>query len=183
MALTKLNYTGQGTIPIAKIPTITSAKMPSDSVLQVINKVISSQPNTSGSANTFADIPNFSQAITPTLTSNKIIIDISLNNVGMAGGNSVRFKLLRGSTTIGASSVGLANSIGAFAIVGGRNYGTTNRQRDSISVCIEDSPSSTSAVTYKVQWTVDGSTGYLNRWATSTDLGIVSNIKLTEIKG
>ena len=28
MALTKLNYTGQGTIPIANIPTITGAKLP-----------------------------------------------------------------------------------------------------------------------------------------------------------
>lgn len=36
MALTKLNYTGQGTIPIASIPTITSAKMPAGSVLQTV---------------------------------------------------------------------------------------------------------------------------------------------------
>ena len=36
MALTKLNYTGQGTVPIASIPTITGAKMPVGSVLQTI---------------------------------------------------------------------------------------------------------------------------------------------------
>ena len=62
MALTKLNYTGQGTIPIASIPTITGAKMPTGSVLQTVS-------NTFTGVNTFnnetADT-GLSCAITPT---------------------------------------------------------------------------------------------------------------------
>jgi hypothetical protein len=37
MALTKLNYTGQGTIPIASIPTITGAKMPAGSIIHTVS--------------------------------------------------------------------------------------------------------------------------------------------------
>jgi hypothetical protein len=81
MALTKLNYTGQGTIPdsslptipISKIPTITGAKMPSNSILQVkettwINKVTVS--------NATWTTTGHSVSITPFATSSKIYLSV-----------------------------------------------------------------------------------------------------------
>ena len=73
MALTKLNYTGQGTIPIASIPILTGANMPAKSVLQSIT-------TTDGTAAiyTSTDSANpktvISGSITPSATNSKILI-------------------------------------------------------------------------------------------------------------
>ena len=72
MALTKLNYTGQGTIPIANIPTITSAKMPSDTILQVKKVTWTAQFTTA--ATTYTDITQATLNFTPIVANSTLKI-------------------------------------------------------------------------------------------------------------
>jgi len=175
MALTKLNYTGQGTIPsaslptipISKIPTITSAKMPSDSVLQVIYASYNTQKSSPSS--TFADT-GLTATIIPTSASSKILVSVQQNGVYKSGGNTtgVGIKILRDSTDLGliASRAGgdVANVDNSIGTVGGDIY---------------DSPNTTSATVYKSQYAATSNTG--SAWVQIYN--VVSTITLMEIKG
>ena len=72
MTLTKLNYTGQGTIPPTKLPT--------NSVLQVISTTKTDTQTITGSS--FVDITGLSATITPSSTSSKILISINVSFSG-----------------------------------------------------------------------------------------------------
>ena len=109
MALTKLNYTGQGTIPdaslptipIGKIPTITAAKMPTDSILQV-KKVTWTSEFQSGST-TFVDISNGTFSFTPLSASSTLKITPFLHiYLGRGGSTYVggAFQILHNGSAI-----------------------------------------------------------------------------------
>jgi hypothetical protein len=66
MALTKLNFTGQGVLP--------TTSMPTDSVIQVKQVVIPKETITTASA-TFVSVGH-SLAITPSATSSRILIEV-----------------------------------------------------------------------------------------------------------
>ena len=103
--------------------------------------------------------------ITPAATSSKILVLVHANMCGSAADWFGHMKLVRDSTAI---------LIGDAA---------SNRQRDSalwrskteqnlrnLTPMYLDSPSSTSATTYKLQWAVEsGMTFYLNRTGADTD--------------
>jgi hypothetical protein len=102
-------------------------------ILQVI-----SDPNTtpqSTSSATFADTA-YSITITPQSTSSKIFCVFSSSVYQPSGGTGAGIRLMRGATAI-ASQSGLANS-SAQSVVG-------------VSLSFLDSPSTTSATTYKIQ--------------------------------
>ena len=63
MPLTKLNFSGQPTLP--------SANMPTGSVLQVLHNESTSAPTFTGSSYTYS---GFNQSITPSATSSKIFM-------------------------------------------------------------------------------------------------------------
>jgi len=151
MALTKLNYTGQGTIPIASIPTLTntqlpviqSSKMPAGSVVQTVFGTVDGQVSTNN--NTFLDT-NLSASITPTSSSNKILITVMQNGVYKDGSAEAgcQIQLLRGSTVISqlAKRAGGDNGTGTAATM---SIGT-------VGASILDNPNTTSAITYKTQF-------------------------------
>ena len=66
MALTKLNYTGQGTIP--------SAKMPTGSVIQVVSTTYQTEATTTSTS--FVDT-GLTFSITPQFSSSKVFINVS----------------------------------------------------------------------------------------------------------
>jgi len=103
MALTKLNYTGQGTIPIAKIPTITAAKMPSDTILQVKKVTWTSQ--TQITTQTFTDVVDGTFSFTPLSASSTLKITPFLHiYLGKGGSTEVggAFQIVHNGSVIEA---------------------------------------------------------------------------------
>ena len=163
---------------------IGSAALPAGSLIQTKSASVTSAISVaSSSTNTFVDL-GLSLAITPSFSSSKILVMVNAlvsNNVGTA-----HFRLVRGSTAI---SVGAAASDRTQSSVSIRDAPTPyGHMAIVISVNHLDSPSTTSAVTYKVQGTL-GSTYngyfYLNRTPLdeNADYGVrgASTITLQEI--
>jgi len=143
MALTKLNYTGQGTVPIANIPTITGAKMPAGSVIQTVQ--IRNNGGTVTNANATLVDTGISLSITPSSTSNKILITANFTGTSTyansAGGTM--YALYRNGTTNLFSG---ANDNGMLEY--DSNASAYNHSISQLSYL--DSPSSTSATTYGI---------------------------------
>ena len=106
-------------------------------VLQVVNAT--SATETASSTGTYADT-TLTATITPQSTSSKILVLVSQNGVFKSGNTGVDLRLLRGATAISTFAVNAAlTSTAADNNIGG------------ISLCYLDSPSTTSATTYKTQ--------------------------------
>jgi hypothetical protein len=96
---------------------------------------------------TFADISGLSQAITPSAASSKILVSANVTLCGQSGVGG-HFQLVRDSTAIG---IGDAAGSRTRCTVGSRDITNPSEAR-SMSMQYLDSPSTTSATTYKVQW-------------------------------
>jgi len=163
MALTKLNYTGQGTIPIASIPTITGAKMPTGSVLQVKQSRDNTvQTITNSTINLTGGI-----IITPTSSSNKILVTATINLGNATGTPNWSAYFRRGATDLGQ----FTDSNRSGGLVGGQTYSPTpiNEHMESHSFSYLDSPASTSAITYYVRIFVTDGGVVVNRVGSSSD--------------
>ena len=128
------------------------ASMPIGSVLQVLS---TTKTDTFSSASTsFVDITGFSVSITPTSSSSKILVFGHITaSAGIITVISGFAQLVRDSTAIGNGAYGIAvNAVG-------NNDFTTQ-----FSFNYLDSPATTSATTYKIQFKGDtGTTWYINR--------------------
>ena len=108
-------------------------------VLQVVFGSTSTQ--TTNATTTFADT-TLTATITPSATSSKVLVLVSQNGVlATTAATGVKLRLLRGATTILTFSGSL-----------GYNSATTTRNDLAGSVSYLDSPSTTSATTYKTQF-------------------------------
>ena len=118
----------------------------SGAVLQVLQNYRTDLISTTSA--TFVDV--LTQAITPSSTSNKILIFFQGMECqdGGDGNTYSRYKLMRDSTSIYNGDDGSHN--------GGASSGRFGRQgnwlSDPVQIMYMDSPSSTSAITYKVQF-------------------------------
>ena len=157
-------------------------------VIQVVSSIHNTAVSTSSS--TFGDISGLSLNITPKSTTNKILVDVKVNNISSSTGNLAVLRLVRDSTVIaGHSGSGVAHNNGAFASGGGggnngASYGgADSRKVNSGGINFLDTPATTSSVNYKVQIASanNGDAVYLNRWALNADMGAVSSITLMEI--
>lgn len=138
MALTKLNN--------QSLSAVTSAGLPSGSVLQVVSNFITSDFNT---ASTSFVTTGLAQAITPSSTSSKILATVSIGSWYIASGGSCNATIYRGSTNIGNGAAGLMH-LGVPAL----NIPCTGQ--------VLDSPSTTSATTYTVYVKTSGHTTYIS---------------------
>lgn len=147
MALSKIDaanfLTGtipQGNVANASLGAVTSlpAAIPTGKILQVVQDTLTSQFSTSSS--TYADT-GLTASITPSSTSNKILIllDMLTCTVSANANNGIAVKILRDTTAVFED---------AWFIY---NFDGTAIQSNSGSYQYTDSPSSTSALTYKVQ--------------------------------
>ena len=137
-------------------------------VLQVVSATVG---NVSTTTTSYADT-GLTVDITPAATSSKVLVLV--NMVGLAKGaanNSINMKLLRDTT-----------DILEFAALAGYNNATTNNAVGGLGCNYLDSPSSTSATTYKVQWALSaGSTAYqIGAWY-SGSIRPLSTITVMEI--
>ena len=137
----------------------------------------------SSSSSSLVDITGFSVSITPSSNSNKILIYVSIGIAANSTSSATCFALLRGSTNLTSNtSGGFADTSNCFASVGGVGTSDNDRKTLSPSIMFLDSPSTTSATTYKVQMlSSSGSTGFFNQWGQNTDQGAVSTITVMEV--
>ena len=128
--------------------------LPSGSILQVHQA--SSSTNVENSSNAYVDLTGVSQAITPSSTSNKVLIHFSIQfNINTASINNDDswggFRLLRDSTTI-FNPISDSSGNRPFEIGMSQQGVNSSRQlRNRFNFTFLDSPSSTSSLTYKVQ--------------------------------
>ena len=137
----------------------------------------------SSTSDGFFDVTGLSASITPSSSSNKILIisDIALGSSDLYSFNH-GFKVLRNSTDVGISTFATTN------YSGGANMYLSNGAICHLfgnSKTFLDSPATTSATTYKIQATKNSASGtlYINRRGNDTGIGGVSSITLMEIAG
>ena len=157
-------------------------------VLQVISQQYTTPITVSGVTQTYKDA-GLSATITPSLSSSKVFVwfNVSVANTSSSA-NRVRLKLLRGSTTIGIGTGSTGNRQVATATALYENNDPYESQ--TIPVMWLDSPSTTSATTYKMQVCSNNNSSasvFFNRSRDDTDnvdnSRTVSQILLIEIAG
>jgi hypothetical protein len=154
-----------------------SATTPTNgTVLQVVSTTITNQPSTT--TNSLTDISGFNVSITPKSASSKILITCNMMMSG-SGTDDTWHQLVRNSTNIAVGSNGTTNSTLYIRIPDGLLPVVP-------SITFLDSPATTSAITYKMQWRTRVGTLYLNTRAydmpTVSSTGI-STITAMEIAG
>ena len=139
------NTTIGGTLGVTGATTLsnqlTDANMSVGSVIQIINASTTSEVSTTGTS--FVD-SGVTATITPSSTSSKILVLFTQHQFISGAAGESRIKLLRGSTDLLTTGYMVFSSHTSVMAQGTHHY--------------LDSPSTTSATTYKVQFnSVDGS--------------------------
>jgi hypothetical protein len=161
MALTKLN----------------SAGLPAGSVLQV--KSATETSTTTMTTSSYADVAGLSVSITPSSTSSKILVIVNIL-ISPANNMGVLWKVVRDATDIAVNNASSISTGGNYSEAGSNARVVWNGN----SISHLDSPTTTSAITYKVQARgTTSSTFGINRRTSGADFGGVSSITLMEIAG
>ena len=163
--LTALNATnlGSGTVP--------AARLPAGSVIQTLYL----QPTTSSSTSstTLADTV-YTLAITPSATTSKILVNITFGfRIAGASRSSGSIQLLRDSTVVTGSN----GEIFQF-----REMNAHYELNSMAGITWVDSPSTTSATTYKLQHAV-GESGGTRIYTYGNTGGFIGSMTLMEIAG
>ena len=132
---------------------------------QVVSTTLSTVTSTTSA--TFGDISGLAVSITPSATSSKVLVFVNLS-LGAQAGYSGQLRLMRDSTAI---------CIGTDSGIGGSQVQATWHQKGWSDTAIVnqgmnflDSPSSTSSISYNVEWReTENTTLYLNRQYTVSD--------------
>jgi len=137
-----------------------------------------------GGSSAFYDVPSLTATITPSSSSNKILIDGMLS-ISTDAGLHITAQILRGSTNIAFGDGSQSSVIEGYAH---RYTRATNGHYtiDQMALFHEDSPSTTSATTYKIRIHAHQSgTAYINRTNQGADNvyngTAVSSIRLMEV--
>lgn len=154
-------------------------------IIQVKSTTFTGTWSGSSGSNTFDNVDDLNTSITPTSTSSKILVMLTLG-AWDSNGNDQRggIRLVRDSTAI---CIGDAAGDRTRATCG--MLGTNSNDIESgMSMTFLDSPNTTSAVTYKVQSMTEGNyTTYINRSSTDSDSTSVpryaSTMTLMEVSG
>ena len=172
MALTKINNNTLSAI--TGLPAGVGGK-----VLQVVSANKSDTWSSSGTGN-FQAVTGLSLNITPSSTSNKILIKTDVNMyVNDYGGG---YSIYRDGSQIVTPS-----SVGSRSVTNASNHTTLANFQSNMGLNYLDSPSSTSSLTYAVYVFARSGTYYVNRSSTDSDTNdyarTISTITAYEIAG
>ena len=160
-----------GTAGTLEFGTLTTGK-----ILQVVSSHLTTQMTSTSSS--FVDI-GLSASITPSASSSKVLILVNVA-FSLNGDNNATLQLLRGSTVINSGSGGTHQG---WATI--NSNATAFRYSNPQQACnYLDSPSTTSAITYKVQGKIHAGSGVtfaINRRQDDTEMSNSSNITLLEV--
>jgi hypothetical protein len=145
-------------------------------ILQVDQGTSTTMSSTSSA--TLTDM-GLSVSITPQSSSNKILVTATFMIGFGASADDTFYTLLRGSTQIGIGTAGTATNCSAYL----RGNSSANQTLAIIPVTITflDSPATTSATTYKMQWATRTDVIYLNRRGQDANFGARSTITVQEV--
>ena len=119
----------------------------------------------STSSTSFTTVTGMEKAITPAATSSKILI---ICNVGVFGGSRFTMALSKGDTLIGIGDAGGGARVSAGT---GFRMADVNSVHGGSILMHMDSPSTTSATTYKLKMKMYSGTGYVGRTDSDSDHG------------
>ena len=147
-------------------------------ILQVVSTTKTDTFSTTSTS--YVDITGLSVSITPTSTSSKIFILVSIIGGNNAGAG---YQLVKNSTPICIGAPGGGSRKQSSGEISVRDSNGINNG----SITYLDSPATTSATTYKVQMYTPSSTGYVNRTAGDADANYTtrsaSSITVMEVAG
>lgn len=138
-------------------------------ILQVVSTDKTDTFSTSSTDDTFSQITGLTASITPSSTSSKVRVTVSIGKVGTSDGTgAVNFRLRRDSTDIalGDAASNRVRCSFSYAVEDSNTYG------GGVSFSYIDSPSSTSAITYGVSMSgqrESATTSYINRAGEDVD--------------
>ena len=138
--------------------TILTTNSATGKILQVVQTVKTDTASTGSSS--FADILTVS--ITPTAATSKILLTGDLKIGYSSYTASVAWKFVRDSTDLFIGDADGSRTRCTWGLEDGHNNSTIY-QLDTTNGTFLDSPNTTSAITYKVQWAAETATMYLNR--------------------
>lgn len=148
--------------------------------VQLVQSVLTAQQSTT--SNSMVD-SGLTLNITPKNSANKVLVSVSMVLYNTSG-YSIGLNLVRNGTAVGQGTASTNTNSTAATI------GSYTNQPVSLSFSYLDSPSSTSLVTYKVQYrTQSGGTAYINAGAyvsggsDTYQSGYISTITAQEISG
>ena len=147
---------------VTGLAALPDSAMASGSIIQV-KQTVKTDTTSTASVNTFVDISGMSVSITPSSSSNKILVMVDMR-LSADSNRNVAYRLMRDSTAIyiGDSASNRTQGTGSMRLQSDSKY-----DMQSETAIFLDSPSTTSATTYKVQWchTFSGSSNncWLNR--------------------
>lgn len=175
-ASTEVDLTYDGSVFRIATPSVTIA---AGQVIQVVHTVKTDVFSTTSTS--FVDVTGLSASITPSSSSNKVLVLGSVNGSGLSDGLHVQ--LLRGSTEIVKGDAGTGQTRTSTSLSQANSYNTVTAAINHL-----DSPATTSATTYKIQVaSMFGGSCYINRSTTDTGSSgyprTTSSITLLEVKG
>jgi hypothetical protein len=182
-----LELNGTTGVSLVQDGVITDANLPAGSVLQVVSTTKTDV--FTATSPTFTTVTGLTASITPSSASNKILVLVSVTGNRNAANTQVgQFSVFRGSTNlVNADSTGSRTPSFTSGVQMGDTNGHANMEVYSFT--IQDSPSSTSSLTYSVQCRNAGGSEvtYVNRSESDTEGASrgrgVSTITLMEIAG
>ena len=152
----------------------------SGGIIQVVSTHITAAFTTQ--SETYTDITGHNVTITPTRADSKILIDYRVQWMhSSSNGATATLRLLRGSTNIG-TPVTSDDRMGILLL-----NCASQENMSSSSINYLDSPSTTSAITYKMQIHLDGSGGSggnifgINHWPPNDNYRGTSSITAYEV--
>ena len=163
---------------------VSTLSVDTNTILQVVQGEFTS--TTSGVTEIASPVDvGLSASITPSSASNKVLVLVNIGLIGWNQDTVWAIQLVRASTTIGT---GAASSTRIPIHAGGGHTDHSTWQSTSVAGMYLDSPNTTSATTYKVQYGGNGAaTLYINRnerdhtTSGDEDLRAISTITLMEV--
>ena len=152
------------TLPDTGNATVLTTDTSVGKILQVKQTVKTDTASTGSTS--FADILTIS--ITPSAATSKILLTGDLKIGYSSYTAAVMWKFVRDSTDLFIGDADGSRTRCTWGLEDGHNNSTIY-QLDTTSGTFLDSPNTTSAITYKVQWAAKQATGYLNRTGNDGD--------------
>jgi hypothetical protein len=147
---------------------LTSATASGGKIAQVLQTSKTSTFSTTSTASAGVEITGLTRSITPSATSSKVLVTVSLGQTSNSNANwrTSAFILQRGTTAIGVGDASGSRIRTSFAA---DHQNNSSRGTNALAYTFLDSPNTTSSVTYSVHAVNETSTLYINRTTTDTN--------------
>ena len=144
-------------------------------ILQVVSTTKTDTFSSSVTTGNYVDVTGLSVSITPSSSSNKVLVFFSIGACGTSTTSDILIRLVRGSTAIAVGDSATYTSTVAVR--------TLNSEINSTpAMLFLDSPATTSSTTYKITASATvGTTLVVNRRQPDTAFNAVSTITLMEV--